>query len=210
MVRKKGILEVHHILPKRLGGTNCIDNLITLCHKCHKKVTNKEIKYIKYFHKILNNEDKKTFKGLNYASHVMVGKNYLRDELKKKGPLYITNGGDTANKRYEWKINKTHSNDAIVITDLKPRRDTIDIKDWLLKPIRRKKSHKRKTDSVLGFKHKDYVSYTYNNGDTYEGYITALYPKIHSLSFKSIFKHCKKVNANRCKLLWRFSNLYWL
>lgn len=28
-------LEVHHIIPLRKGGTNDLDNLITLCRKCH-------------------------------------------------------------------------------------------------------------------------------------------------------------------------------
>lgn len=30
-------LEVHHIKPLHLGGTNNESNLITLCHRCHKR-----------------------------------------------------------------------------------------------------------------------------------------------------------------------------
>lgn len=30
-------LEVHHILPKSQGGTDAANNLVTLCHKCHKQ-----------------------------------------------------------------------------------------------------------------------------------------------------------------------------
>ena len=30
-------LEVHHIVPVSKGGTNAMNNLITLCHKCHSK-----------------------------------------------------------------------------------------------------------------------------------------------------------------------------
>ena len=36
----------------------------------------------------------------------------------------------------------------------------------------RRKS-KAKTDNVLGIKHRDLVSYTYKNGETYTGYVTA-------------------------------------
>lgn len=207
--KKKDVLEVHHILPKRLNGKDYIDNLITLCHKCHKKVTGKETKYISYFHKILNNEDKDIDLYLDSASHVMVGKKYLQNSIKDRGSLFLTTGGDTANKRSDWKIEKTHSNDAICITDLKPRRDTIDIKEWTIKPVRRQ-SKKKKVESVLGFKHKDYVSYTYLNGQTYEGYITSLSLVPLAISFKSLTKECKHVNARKCKLLWSFDKIMYL
>lgn len=94
---------------------------------------------------------------LDYAQHVMQGKNYLRSEISKLGTLVLTTGGDTANKRMDWNIEKSHSNDAICITDLKP--DTTDVKEWTIKPMRRKS--KAKTDNVLGIKHRDLVSYTF-------------------------------------------------
>lgn len=82
------------------------------------------------------------------------------------------------------------------------------MKEWIIKPMRRKS--KAKTDNVLGIKHKDLVSYTYKNGETYTGYVTALYPEQLALNFQSKTKHCKKVNARKCRLLWRFNNIYWL
>lgn len=33
----QGTLQVHHIKPSRLGGSNELDNLVTLCTACHKK-----------------------------------------------------------------------------------------------------------------------------------------------------------------------------
>jgi 5-methylcytosine-specific restriction endonuclease McrA len=33
---QKSHLHVHHIIPRRKGGLNTLDNLISLCHKCHK------------------------------------------------------------------------------------------------------------------------------------------------------------------------------
>lgn len=38
-------LEVHHILKRKLGGTNDIDNLITLCVDCHRAIDTGDEKY---------------------------------------------------------------------------------------------------------------------------------------------------------------------
>lgn len=195
-------LEVHHIKPRRLNGSNTLDNLITLCEKCHQKTEGKEELFMNKYFSMLNSSDNKN---LNYASHVMIGKTWLRNKLSELGILHLTNGGDTANKRIDWNIEKSHSNDAICITDLKP--DTIDIKEWTIKPIRKKS--KAKTDNVLGIKHRDYVEYTYRNGETHKGYVVGLYPNLCALSFQSPTKSCNKVNAKKCKLLWRFNKIYW-
>lgn len=121
------------------------------------------------------------------------------------GKLHLTDGGNTANKRIDWNVNKSHSNDAICITDLFP--DTCDVIEYEIKPMRRK--NKSKTDNVLGIRHRDFVEYTYKNGETFNGYVTALYPSLNRLNFQSKEKHCKKVNAKKCKLLWRFNKIYW-
>lgn len=196
-------LEVHHIKPRRLNGSNTLSNLITLCETCHQKTEGKEEQYMEHYFNILKSSDNKN---LDYASHVMIGKTWLREQLSMIGLLYLTSGGDTANKRIDWNIAKSHSNDAICITDLQP--DTCDIKEWTIKPMRRQS--KAKTDNVLGIRHRDLVEYTFKNGETRRGYVTALYPELCALNFQSSTKHCKKVNAKKCKLLWKYSNIYWL
>ena len=196
-------LEVHHIKPKRLGGSNTLSNLITLCENCHQKTEGVEEQYMKHYFDMLNNSDNKN---LNYAQHTMIGKIWLREHLSNLGELNLTTGGNTANKRVDWDVEKSHSNDAICITDLRP--NDIDVKDWIIKPMRRQS--KAKTDNVLGIEHRDLVEYTFKNGETYRGYVTALYPDLYALNFQSPTKHCKKVNARKCKLLWKCSKIYWL
>lgn len=196
------ILEVHHIRAKRFGGANTIGNLITLCSSCHQKTEGKEQEFEeRYFTKIKSKPKK-----LDYAMHVMQGKNYLRKNIKQLGILHLTTGGDTANKRIEWNIEKSHSNDAICITNCFP--DSCNIKEWIIKPMRRKS--KAKTNNVLGIKHRDLVEYTYRNGETHKGYVTALYPHLNALNFQSPTKHCKKVNARKCRLLWKYNKIYWI
>ena len=197
------VLEVHHIRPRRLNGSDTLSNMITLCKKCHQKTEGDEEKYMEHFYNIIKGSDNKN---LNYAQHVMIGKNWLRSEISKMGSLFLTTGGDTANKRLDWNIEKSHSNDAICITDLCP--DMIDVKEWSIKPMRRQS--KAKTDNVLGIRHRDYVEYTYCNGMTYRGYVKALYPESTRLSFIAKDKECSKVNAKKCKLIWKFNRIYWL
>ena len=38
----KNNLHLHHKIPKSYGGTNEIDNLVTLCNKCHLKSHNRK------------------------------------------------------------------------------------------------------------------------------------------------------------------------
>ena len=50
---KESHLEICHLTPKSLGGSNNVDNLVLLCKRCHSKapnLKNKEI-MIKYIHK---------------------------------------------------------------------------------------------------------------------------------------------------------------
>lgn len=196
-------LEVHHIKPRRWNGANALDNLITLCKSCHQKTEGNEEKYMEKYFNLLNSSNNKN---LNYAQHVMIGKTWLRKQFLNFGDLHLTTGGDTANKRIDWNIEKTHSNDAICITNLRP--DDYNIKDWIIKPMRRQS--KAKTDNVLGIKHRDLVEYTYKNGEIHRGYVTALYPSLLALNFQSSTKHCKKVNAKKCKLIWKYNKIYWL
>lgn len=81
------------------------------------------------------------------------------------------------------------------------------MKEWTVKPMRRQS--KAKTDNVLGIKHRDLVEYTLKNGETHRGYVTALYPEQKAINFQSPTKHCKKVNARKCKLRWKYSKIYW-
>ena len=72
------------------------------------------------------------------------------------------------------------------------------------------KKSKAKKGNVLGIKHRDIVSYTFKNGEKHTGYVTALYPEQNALNFQSKTKHCKKVNAKKCKLIYKFNKIYWL
>lgn len=196
------MLEAHHIVPRRLKGSDSISNLIALCESCHNKTEGKEEQSIKHYQAMIKGKNIR----FDYAMHVMQGKTYLRDELSKLGKLVLTTGGDTANKRIDWGIEKSHSNDAIVISGLKPT--TCDIKDWVIKPMRKKS--KSRTDSVMGFRHRDLVKYTKKNGENYIGYITAMYSDKKQCNITTTEgKVLKRYGIKSLNLIWRFNKIYW-
>lgn len=196
-------LEVHHIKARRLNGSNTLKNLITLCTDCHQKTEGIEEQFESRYYKLINSKGD-TF-GLNYASHVMIGKTWLRSELFKLGELHLTTGGDTANKRIDWNIEKSHSNDAICITDLCP--DTYNIFDWIIQPRRRKRKSLR--DNVLGMKHGDLVEYKARNGTHAIGIVTVIRPDACKLSIKTCESvYFRNIVAKSCRLLFRFDRMY--
>lgn len=161
------MLEAHHINPKKYNGADSIYNLITLCSKCHDKVTVNELDYAEEFYAKI--EGRKL--NLKSAMHVMQGKHWLREELSKIAKLEITTGGDTANKRIDYDIEKSHSNDAICINGLLPV-DTVAIKEYTIKPLRKKS--KAKIQGLKGFRQRDLVKYIKRNGTEIIAYITSL------------------------------------
>ena len=197
------MLQIHHIIPRRLNGPSSMSNLITLCRDCHHKTQGYEELFIEHYSKMINSS---TINNTKYAQYSMIGKTWLRNKLGEFGTLHITTGCDTANKRIDWNIEKTHSNDAICITDLKP--DTVNIKEWCIKPLRKKT--KACKVSILGFSHRDLIEYRPRTGLRVIGYITSLYPNNNQLNFTSNKKVYKRVSMRSCKLLYKFNRFRWI
>lgn len=196
-------LEVHHIIPKRLKGSNSLSNLISLCVSCHNKTKQKEELFIEKYQKMINGKNIR----FDYAQHVMQGKTYLRNQLLNIADLELTFGSDTANKRIDWNICKSHSNDAIVISGLKP--DTCDIKDWVIKPKRRQL--KVEKESPHHIKHGDFVGYYSKTSGLIKGYVSALRKsngsiKITTVSGSTYGPYSYK-NVN---LIYKFSKIYFI
>lgn len=196
------VLEVHHIVPRRNKGGNNLNNLITLCSECHQKTEGKEEQFIQHYQNMINGKNIR----FDYAQHVMQGKTWLRNELSKLGNLTLTTGGDTANKRIDWNIEKSHSNDAICITDLYVDSKLCNIKEWTIKPMRRQSKAKNKDDK---FQHRDYIRYTKKNGESYIGYITAIKNNGNVNFTTKEGKTFRNYGTKSLSLLWRFNKIYW-
>lgn len=198
-------LEVHHITPRRLNGSDSIHNLISLCSACHEEVTGDELTHSERLYQKIKGR-KIIFTD---AMHVMQGKTFLQNQLKKIAPVSLTTGGDTANKRIDWGIEKTHANDAIVICGSNVMYKQCEIKDWVIKPMR--KRSKKKVEKIKSFYQRDFVKYTKRNGEMYLGYITALYPEKNQCNMTTIDgKILKRYGLSRLTLIWRFNKIFWL
>ena len=128
----------------------------------------------------------------------------------KWGNLALANGGDTANKRINWNIEKSHSNDALVITDLFIQLEQCNIKEWNIKPMRKKYSKDKVNDKLENFRHRDLIKYTKKDGENYIGYITALYPAKKQCNITKLDGQIlKRYGINRCQLIWIFNKIYW-
>ena len=101
--KKNCRVEVHHIVFRRNGGSDSLENLITLCGDCHKSVHSGEIELK------LKGKRRGT---LRYASQMSIIRNML---LKKYPDVIETFGFVTKANRENLGLKKDHYIDACVI-----------------------------------------------------------------------------------------------
>ncbi|BBJ27530.1 RNA-guided endonuclease IscB [Athalassotoga saccharophila] len=104
---KKGILEVHHIIPKSMGGTDTPENLIVLTADEHKQIHEGKIKITKRVNQKI--------KGLKDASHVSTIGQFIVSGLRIRYLTEVTFGNITKGKRMASNLSKTHDTDALII-----------------------------------------------------------------------------------------------
>ena len=98
-------LEVHHIQFRSKGGSNRMDNLVTLCRDRHKQIHSGGLVF-----------DKK-IKSFKHASHINIMRSRLVEELRLEfGNVFETFGYLTKYNREKLNISKSHSADAFVIS----------------------------------------------------------------------------------------------
>jgi hypothetical protein len=104
-------LEAHHIVWRRNGGADTINNLITLCHRCHSKVHEGKIS-------IPNGVS--AFKD-RIAQRTMQGKAYLYNYITNYfGNLQLVYGYQTSELRKTHNLPKDHDIDAMCVASLNP------------------------------------------------------------------------------------------
>ncbi|MBQ2637439.1 MAG: HNH endonuclease [Methanobrevibacter sp.] len=103
--KTEGKLEVHHIVFKKQGGSDRMDNLVCLCKDCHEKIHNDKLTF---------NKKVKSFK---HASHMNIMRKKLVESLKLEfNNVFETFGYLTKYIREKLGLCKSHCNDAFVIS----------------------------------------------------------------------------------------------
>jgi hypothetical protein len=102
-------LEVHHIEPRKRNGASNPSNLITLCQRCHEKVTGEEEKYGEQFRATIGSVKRNLAK----TAQVNSFKEYILSAITL--PHEETFGYITKHKRKELGLKKSHAADAIAI-----------------------------------------------------------------------------------------------
>lgn len=107
---KDKILRTHHIIYKSNGGSDRVDNLITVCTECHTSANHKKGGI---FYKW--QEEHKKVKQYKEPPFM----NILRKRIFERYPnAFITYGSETTPKRKLLGLEKTHYNDAVTISGI--------------------------------------------------------------------------------------------
>ena len=127
---KDKVLQTHHIIYRSNGGSNRVDNLITVCTDCHTYWNHQK-------GGILYKWQEQHKKVKQYKEPPFM--NILRRRIFDKYPYaYITYGSETTPRRKELELDKTHYNDAIIISGIDKVKENPG--EWLLiKQFRKKK-----------------------------------------------------------------------
>jgi len=167
--KQKGlILEIHHIIQRKDGGTDKSNNLVTLCVGCHKKFHQGKIK--KSFNK------PNQFKESVYMNCL---KKYVIDEIG----CDITYGYITKYKRKKLGLEKSHTNDAFIISNgtnqirsicyhyqqIRRNNRCLQLNRKGYKPSIRKQRYKIQPNDIIKYKNNIYVS---SGAMSYGRYIT--------------------------------------
>ena len=127
---KDKILQTHHIIYRSNGGTDRVDNLITVCTDCHTSKNHQK-------GGILYKWQEQHKKVKQYKEPPFI--NAIRKRIFARYPnAHTTYGSETTPHRKELGLEKTHYNDAITISGITNIKE--DPKEWLLiKQFRKKK-----------------------------------------------------------------------
>ncbi len=155
--QKEGVFNIHHVVQRKDGGSDRPDNLVTVHVGCHKKFHSGKIK-----HKFVK---PKSFKETAIMNNVW---SRVVDVIGAK----ITFGYVTKRKRLNLSLEKTHNNDAYVISGGEKQERCIVSQHKQIrrnnrklqqnrkgyKPAIRRQRYRIQSGDLISYKHKKFIS----------------------------------------------------
>jgi 5-methylcytosine-specific restriction endonuclease McrA len=182
-------LEAHHLVPRSRGGSNVVENGITLCKECHKAVHEGKIRITA---NVLSGKA---------PSVVQQGKLWLYGKLKEQfEKVEITFGYLTRKKREELGLPKDHYADACAMLNSNKIASCV----YLIIPRRRRpevNNPTKKHEEYKGFRHFDLVVAKHRKKGKVIGCVRSL--KKRGLGIRTKFSDNFVVGYTKSKLLWR-------
>ena len=134
-------LKLHHIVYRSKGGTDSVNNLITVCETCHSSENHQKGGIL--YNWMLKRKSVKQYKNATFM-------NIVRCRTIKRYPnAIITYGYETEPYRRELEIDKTHYNDAISITRIENIKENPS--EWFyIKQFRKKKRSLHEVNPTKG------------------------------------------------------------
>lgn len=193
------MLHAHHIRYESQGGTNTVQNGITLCRNCHQKLHDGVW------------ELKRKPRHFKYPAHLQVGKNYLTNSLRYLN-LHVETclGFMTSYWRKTIGMGKSHFNDAIAMV-CKNYLPAVVVKQYLIIPKRKKIWEGNPTKTCTekdGFRHWDLVKAMHRKKGTVIGSVKSLKAKVMTL--RTQWDDNFSVSYRKSKILWRFAGLVYI
>lgn len=147
--KRSNRLRLHHIVYKSKGGTDSVNNLITVCETCHSSENHQEGGIL--YNWMMKRKSVKQYKDATFM-------NIVRCRTIKRYPnATITYGYETEPYRRELGIEKTHYNDAISIARIKDIKENPS--EWFyIKQFRKKKRSLHETHPIKWRKEKNILS----------------------------------------------------
>ena len=196
---KKGTLHVHHIIYRSNGGSDKMENLITLCEDCHKKLHNGELRD---FESKLVGKRKGTLKHATQMNSIRI------QLLRHYSEAVETFGFITKANRELSSLSKEHYCDAIIIACGCIPKPIIDTKLYKKRHIAKgqyqlyqgqNSDKKLPQGKIKGFLNKDIVEYK-NQLYLIKGLMSTGYCKLMDIDgIEQKFNNPKTVKLDNCK-----------
>jgi len=186
-------LKAHHIIFKSKGGTDRVENGLTLCEDCHDALHRGE-----WF------VEKKP-KQFKYPTHLQQGKWYIFNKLKELfADVRVCFGWMTAGARRELGLEKDHHSDAAAMIGCGDYRTRV----YSIKPRRTKVWENNPAKTCVeknGFRHYDLIKATHRTKGVVVGSVRSLKKSVMTL--RTTFNDNFAVSYKKSKVIQRSQGL---